>query len=101
MSPDEAPPHNGAVAELVERARAALARGDISSGELGQALLTAGVALVAERLEAGVPCRPFAPDVEITPTEVALVTLAMLEAADIDMPQLAMWQALGMGVPGE
>ena len=43
------------------------------------------------------PCRPFPSDVELTPTEVALVTLVMLEAADIDMPQLAMWQALGMG----
>lgn len=100
MSPDEAP-LNGAVSELVERARAALAREDASRAELGQALLTAGVALVAEQLDNGVPCRPFAPDVEITPTEVALVTLVMLEAADIDMPQLAMWQALGMGVTGE
>jgi hypothetical protein len=101
MSPDEAPPLNGAVAELIERARAAVARDDVSSAELGQALLTAGVALVAEQLDNGIPCRPFAPDVEVTPTEVALVTLAMLEAADIDMPQLAMWQALGMGVPSE
>jgi hypothetical protein len=98
MSPDEpaAAPLNGALAELVERARAALARGDIPRGELGQTLLTAGVALVAEQLDAGVPCAPFAPDVEVTPTEVALVTLVMLEAADIDMPQLAMWEALGM-----
>jgi hypothetical protein len=39
MSPDEpaAAPLNGALAELVERARAALARGDIPRGELGQA----------------------------------------------------------------
>jgi hypothetical protein len=95
----EAPPLNGAVAELVERARAALTRDDISRSELGQALLTAGVGLVAAQLDDGVACRPFTPDVEITPTEVALVTLVMLEAADIDMPQLAMWQALGMGVP--
>lgn len=101
MSPDEraAAPLNGAVAELVERARAALARGDTPPGELGQALLTAGVALVAEQLDGGVPCSPFPRDVEMTPTEVALVTLVMLEAADIDMPQLAMWQALGMGAP--
>ncbi|HET8754530.1 MAG TPA: hypothetical protein VFM58_00880 [Solirubrobacteraceae bacterium] len=101
MSPDEpaVTPLNGALAELVERARAALARDDIPHGELGQALLTAGVALVAEQLEQGVPCAPFAPYVEVTPTEVALVTLVMLEAADIDMPQLAMWEALGMGAP--
>jgi hypothetical protein len=101
MSQDERPaaPLNGALAELVERARAALARGDLSHGELGQALLTAGVALVAEQLEQGVPCAPFAPDVEVTPTEVAMVALVMLEAADIDMPQLAMWEALGMGTP--
>jgi hypothetical protein len=101
MSPDETPPLDGAVAELVVRARAALAREDATPAELGQALLTAGVALVAEQLDRGVPCRPFPPDVEVTPTEVALVTLVMLEAADIDMPQLAMWQALGMGVTGE
>jgi hypothetical protein len=96
MSLDERPP---VADELLARARAALARDDAPGGELAQALLTAGVVLLAEQLDRGVRCPPFAPDVEITPTEVALVACVMLEAADIDMPQLAIWQALGMGQP--
>jgi hypothetical protein len=76
----------------LERVRTALGHGSA----LGQALLTAGVALAARDIDAGVPFAPFPADVRFTPTDVALVVCSMLEAADIDMPQLAMWQALGM-----
>ncbi|MGH2946777.1 MAG: hypothetical protein ACRDPC_11050 [Solirubrobacteraceae bacterium] len=86
-----------ALTELVSRVRDILEREAEPTTELAQALLTAGVALVADRLDRGEHCAPFMPGVEVTPTEVALVVGVMLEAADIDMPQLAMWQALGMG----
>jgi hypothetical protein len=86
-----------ALTELLARAREILEREKEPTTEVAQALLTAGVALVADRLDRGEHCAPFTPGVEVTPTEVALVVGVMLEAADIDMPQLVMWQALGMG----
>jgi hypothetical protein len=86
---------------LLARARAALERDGDAGPEVAQALLTAGVALAADHLDRGVYCPPFSPGVEVSPTEVALVVCSMLDAADIDMPQLAMWQALGMTQPAD
>lgn len=101
MSPAERPAQDGdrRVEDLLARTRRQLGGDAEPDGSMVQVLLTTGVALAADLMDRGTRWTPFLPDVELTPTEVALAVCAMLEAADIDMPQLTMWQALGIGQP--
>ena len=64
-----------------------------------RAVTTAAVKLVARQAQLGVFENPFLQQPSASPTEVAIAVLNLLSAADIELPEIAMWDAMGMGVP--
>lgn len=72
-----------------------LAEDDTSrvSGEDKRRLLAAAVRLYAAGREAG--AEPVAAGDNVTATDVAVATTDLLEAADIELFELGMWQAWG------
>lgn len=70
---------------------------DISDAEL-QTLLAAAVRAYAARVEQLGRLRPFPPDT-VTATDVAVTATAMLEAVDVGVFELSMWQRIKGGSP--
>lgn len=63
--------------------------------EAVQQLLTAAVRLYAAK--EGPRVRPFPEDDEVTATEVLVTVSEMLEAVDVEVFELGIWQAWGRG----
>jgi len=84
-------------AELRGMVEKMLAAGDADGvpDEAVQHLLTAAVRLYAAK--EGPRVRPFAEDDEVTATEVLVTVSEMLEAVDVEVFELGIWQAWGSG----
>ena len=84
--------------EILAPVRAALARVDVdlAGPEVTQALLTAGVLLLAHNVDEGSKFAPFTPGSEVGPTEVAIAATAMLDAVEVELFELAMWRTWGV-----
>ena len=59
-----------------------------------QSLFAALLKLYALRRETAPQARPFGPDEAVSATDVAHATTGMLEAADMAVFELGMWQAI-------
>lgn len=82
------------VRELAQR----LAADDAALGdEAVQALLAAAVRRYAARRATGEPLPAWPPAADVPATDVVVTVMAMLEAADVAVFELGMWQALGRG----
>jgi hypothetical protein len=101
MCASDAPNSGGTSAQHAQEACAVLLDGfggglDLAAlpDTLIQRLLTLAVGAYAAKLDAGAPCRPFAPESRLTASEVCPVVARMLRAVDVDLFELAMWQHL-------
>lgn len=74
-------------------AEAADGRGEALGDAAIQAVLAAAVRAYAARVERGAKIATFSPDA-VTATDIAVTTSAMLEAANIGIFELSMWQSL-------
>jgi hypothetical protein len=83
-------------AETAERLeQLAREQGGAVSEETVQRLLAAAVRLYAAHAEQASGTPAFAPDSDITATEVAMTCTAMLEAVEVEVFELGMWQVWG------
>ena len=81
------------VAALCDEAIASGRIDALSDGALGQ-IFASAVRLYVAKAETGAKLRPFARNVAVTPTEVAIAAMAMLDAAGIELFELGLWETM-------
>ncbi len=81
------------LAALVDDAVAGGAIDSLDNEVLGQAL-AAAVRLYVAKAETGAKLMPFGRNTAVTPTEIAIASLAMLDAGRMEIFELGLWEQM-------